>query len=86
MSAAPQHKGQIDSMSPHDRVMAAIGIMQMHVCTEETPLNPHKIWPGYFMPGQGLELALKLLIDTLEDLEMMERGLNEAPAAGAARS
>ena len=59
------------SMTPSDKVMCAISIIQNHLASADTALERKKLWAQYDMPGPSLEAAIGLLIDTVDEIEKL---------------
>lgn len=55
--------------TPHDRLMAAIGILQCHHLASQTELDGEAIYGIHHMPSASLEHAIQILIGVLGDVE-----------------
>jgi len=63
----------VRSKTPHDKVCTAISILQAHILAADSALIPEKIWGHQYMRALGLEQAVKLLIEVLDDVPDDER-------------
>lgn len=52
-------------MTDHDKLCAAIGIVQLHILASDSVLIPEKMFGLNYMPNAALELAEKLLVEVL---------------------
>lgn len=55
--------------TPHDKLCAAIGILQSHVLASDSMLNGPEAWGTSYFQSAGVEHAIRLLIDVTGDLE-----------------
>lgn len=59
-----------DDTPVHDKTCTAISILQTAILASDTKLIPQKLWPGNMhMATPALEMATKLLIEVLPDVE-----------------
>lgn len=56
----------------HDKLMAAIGILQCHHLATETTLDADVLYGIHEMSSEGLEHAIHLLVDVLGEVEKLE--------------
>ena len=59
------------SMTTHQRVMAAISILQARMLADESPVSGEDVWGAFHLQTPSLELAIQLLIDTLPEVEKL---------------
>lgn len=59
----------LSAKTPHDRLMAAIGILQAHYLASDTALVADKIFGNSYFDTTGLEHAINMLIDLLPVVE-----------------
>lgn len=57
-------------MSDQDKLCAAMSIIQQHILALDTNVDPKDMFGSQHMPGPSLELALSLMSDALEGLEV----------------
>lgn len=64
----------IDNMPPHDRLCAAISIVQQHILAADPMCDPEKLFtPGGHFTTAALELAERVMMGLLNDIERLER-------------
>lgn len=56
-------------MSDHEKLCAAISIVQQHIMALDSPTFPQQMWGTMHMPACSLELAVSLMCDAVEALE-----------------
>lgn len=69
-------------MTSLDRLCAAIAIIQDHILASDTSCNVDKMFGRYRFETAQLEMAARLLVDVIPDLEMIAR---EAPSNAEGR-
>ncbi len=57
--------------TPHNRLMAAIGILQCYHMATDSNLEKDAIYGTLYMPDQALEQAIKILSGLLGDVEKL---------------
>ena len=73
VAAPPQADvGLIPPMSPEDKIMTAISIVQGHIMAADSVLDGDAIWQGFHMQMPALEQAVRILIETLPDVENLK--------------
>lgn len=60
---------RIETMNSHDKLCAAMAIMQAHILASDTTLNAEALFGLSHFETAGLELAERLLDDCLPDIE-----------------
>ncbi|WP_299960781.1 hypothetical protein [uncultured Roseobacter sp.] len=60
---------QLTTLTPHDKLMAAISILQVKSMSEDSARNGDASWGTFFMPGGATDHAIDLLIELLPHLE-----------------
>lgn len=63
--------GVPESLSPADRVMTAISILQAHALALDSPSDGRAMWGTFHMQSPAVEHAIHLLIEVLPDLETL---------------
>ena len=74
--------GSGSGMTPLNKLMSAISILQMHSLGSDSMCNGTAMWGVMFMPNSGLEQAIKLLIDIVGDVEGLPAREVAADVAG----
>lgn len=59
-------------LSPHDRLMCVISLLQNSIAAADTVLERDRLWGHYNMPSPALELAVEQLVELLPVLERAE--------------
>ncbi len=62
--------------TPHDKLCAAIGILQAHILASDSMQDGPTAWGTAYFPASGVEHAIHLLIELLTDLEPTMRQIN----------
>lgn len=65
-------------LTAHDRVCAAIGIVQAHLLAMDTVSDPPTEWGGLYMPRSALDQAVRLLVEALPEVEALGRAQRQA--------
>ena len=68
---------QVSNMTPQEKLIAAMSIIQNSILAEDSRCDPGKMFTQRHFPTAGLELAEKLLADVLplmDELETPETG------------
>ncbi len=68
----------IENMTPHDRLVAAISIVQHAILAEDASVDADKLFkPGGHFATASLELAERMLMDLLKDVERLEKPVGQ---------
>lgn len=63
----------IETMTPHDRLIAAISIVQQHILAADSLVDADRMFkPGGYFTTSSLELAERMLMDLLPHIEQMD--------------
>lgn len=62
----------IQTLTPHQRLCAAISIIQREILARDSALIPEKMFGKASMADPALELANSLLVELLPDVEGLE--------------
>ena len=64
---------QVSTMTPQDKLVAAMSIIQHNILAEDSACIPDKMFPRRYFQTSGLELAEKLLADVLPLMDELEK-------------
>ena len=63
---------QVSTMTPQEKLIAAMSIIQHSILAEDSACIPDKMFPRRYFQTSGLELAEKLLADVLPVMDELE--------------
>ena len=66
--------GTVAGMSPLEKALCAISILQNYVAGSDSALEREKMWGAYDMPAASIEVAITLLIEILPQIETLPDG------------
>lgn len=59
-------------MTPHDKLIAAMSIIQADILARDSACIPDKMFPTRYFETSALELAERMLADILPEIEQLD--------------